>query len=292
LLLAVHGGAGAFAPQDDPARCREGCERAAAAAYALLQQGAPALEAVVLAVQILEDDPVFNAGTGAALTLEGEVEADAMLMDGRDLRVGAVAVLRAFKNPILVARSVMEQSPHVLLTGRGATRFALDAGHRQVDPVSLITDHTRARLREDRTRGGPGAPGTVGAIALDAAGNIAVATSTGGVGGQYPGRVGDTPLPGCGAYASNGLGAAAATGGGEAMMRLCTTKACCDRMGTGESAQRAAEAVVAGLDVVGGQGGVIAVSPRGELGMAYNTARMARAWVDGGGAVRSGFERT
>src|SRR5262245_56411212 len=223
--IAVHGGAGNWeVTQHDAARA--GVRAAAKQAGLLLAQGAAALDAVTAAVTALEDDPVFNAGTGSVLNRGGEAEMDAAVMTGHDLAFGAVAAILRVRNPVLVAHQVMERSGHALLTGEGAVRFARACGYADYDPVTAESRaaweraHNEARL------------GTVGAVALDLDGRLAAASSTGGTSLKLPGRVGDTPLPGAGTYATRDA-AASATGKGELVMRMLGTKRICDLAAAG-----------------------------------------------------------
>ena len=290
--VAVHGGAGTLTA-DDPATSGqsaaarlEGVRRAASLALRILAGGGSALDAVVAAVVALEDDPTFNAGTGATLTATGEVELDASVMDGSSLAAGAVAVVRDVRNPVLLARAVMERSDHVLLAGAGASSFAREVGLPAVENSSLVTAAQRARYQA----GPPSAPGggTVGAVARDAAGHLAAATSTGGTFRKRPGRVGDTPLIGCGTYADDALAAVSATGEGERIIKVTLARAVADLVGSGLGAGEAAEAGVRRLaERALGHGGVIVMPPRGEPGFAHNTPVMARAWTDASGQIRT-----
>ena len=291
-LVVVHGGAGKAAPDDSPEVAIRGCEAAARAAYRMLAEGASALDAVEAAARLLEDDPVFNAGTGACLTADGEVELDAALMDGEGRRFGAVGAVRGVKNPIQLARLVMERTPHALLVGDGARALADEHGVPRIDPASLITPRARARWEAEKARRlEPKKSGTIGAVALDARGKVAAATSTGGMSFKRKGRVGDTPLPGAGTYADGRGGAASATGHGELILRVCMTHQACQAMRSGRSAQEAAERAIEALGEVGGDGGVITVDVRGGFGVAFNTERMARAWIAGPDASFAGFGR-
>jgi beta-aspartyl-peptidase (threonine type) len=292
--IAVHGGAGSL---DDsgtsglgPEAPREaGVGRAATAAWELLQAGGSALDAVVLAARILEDDPTFNAGTGATLTSAGHVELDASVMDGATLSAGAVACVRDVKNPVLLARAVLEQSGHLLLVGEGASGFAREVGMQPWPNDRLVIPQQRARFdaargRKPATVGG----GTIGAVARDRRGHVAAATSTGGTFLKRPGRVGDSPLIGAGTYADDRLGAVSSTGGGEKIIQVTLARHVADLVGAGLGA---AEAAAEGIRIlgarVGGQGGVIVVGPGGVPGFAYNTPSMARAWSDAAGAIRT-----
>ncbi|HTS52485.1 MAG TPA: isoaspartyl peptidase/L-asparaginase family protein [Burkholderiales bacterium] len=269
--IAVHGGAGDW----DVARhaqARAGVSSAAQRGGILLAGGGAALDAVTAAVAALEDDPSFNAGTGSVLNRDGEVEMDAAVMTGHDLAFGAVAAIRRVRNPVLVARCVMERSGHALLAGEGAVRFAREQGFGDYDPVTAGARAAFERARADLRLG------TVGAVALDSAGRLAAATSTGGVLLKLAGRVGDTPLPGAGTYATQGA-AVSATGKGELMMRVLAAKSICDLAAAGLSAQDAADRVLAAMrDAVGADAGFIAIGRDGSIGMAHGTRHMAGAW--------------
>ncbi len=276
--LIVHGGAGAIAPERHAAIAR-GCEDAARAGAAVLAAGGAALDAVQAAVRVLEDCPELNAGVGAVLTRDGTVELDAAIMDGATRRVGAIAAVPDLRQPIDLARAVLDDGEHVLLAGPAAWAFARERGVSPVAPEVMITARARARHAEERARraGGP-APaerdgGTVGAVAIDAAGRLAAATSTGGINYKRPGRVGDSPLPGCGTWADR-HGAASATGDGEAIIRVTLTRALVDRVARGATAAAASRDAIADLAEVGGAGGVIAIDAAGRLGAWHGTATM------------------
>jgi L-asparaginase / beta-aspartyl-peptidase len=287
-VIALHGGAGNWDTADAP-RVLSGLRQALRAGLDVLQQGGSALDAVVTAVALLEDDPVFNAGTGSVLNLEGEAEMDAAVMAGDTLSCGGVACIRRVKNPVLIARKVMEETGHVLLAGEGALRFARALGYADYDPV---TPERRRSWDERRTAAlaDPQSPcshltpllasgGTVGAAALDAEGRLAAATSTGGITLKLPGRVGDTAIPGAGNYA-NRHAAVSATGHGELMLRVLTAKAVCDRVATGQSAQQATDAVLADMrETVGDAVGIIAVDSRGRVGIVHGTSFMPHAYA-------------
>lgn len=293
--LVVHGGAGDWKPEIKAA-VLEGVGRAARAGIAILAQGGSALDAAVAAVASLEDDPLFNAGTGSALNLDGEAEMDAAVMVGEGLRAGAVACLKRVRNPVQVARKVLEETDHVLLAGEGALRFARALGFPDHDPVTAerLADWRKRRealVRADRgprlarLLGSDPARGTVGAVALDRQGRLAAATSTGGLPLKLPGRVGDTPVPGAGYYACL-HGAVCATGHGELMLRYLTTKAVTDRMVAGASAQQAADDVLRAMaESAGSEVGIIAVDARGGIGVAHATAALPHAWGREGGAI-------
>jgi beta-aspartyl-peptidase (threonine type) len=236
---------------------------------------------VEVAVRVLEDDPVFDAGCGSYLNSAGDIQMDAIIMDGQTLDFGAIAAVRDVAHPVTLARYVMERCDHRLIVGEGAETLARSYGVEPASPDQLWG-------REDPGGWVPPSQGrhsamrfgdTVGAIALDGKGNVAVATSTGGTPNKWPGRVGDSPLIGCGAYADNKIGAAAATGSGEALMRIVTSKTACELMAGGLTAQDAADAVLRQLwDRVRGYGGVILVDRTGGVGLAHNTPHMAYAY--------------
>jgi beta-aspartyl-peptidase (threonine type) len=313
--IIVHGGAGLI-PPDRYETAREGCRAAAQAGWRVLAAGGSALDAVEAAIRSLEDNPGFNAGTGAVLTSDGRVQLDCGVMDGASLNVGAVAGVERIRNPIQVARAVLA-SPHVLLVGAGAEEFARESGFALCDPGDLITPYQYARWQRGY-RPGDGAHagteldavltepsatnghtsdtpdaepvhaddtrhGTVGAVAVDDAGNIVASASTGGRAGKHLGRVGDTPLPGCGYYAENGIGGVSCTGDGEDFIRLLLAKRVADYLGTGLSAQGAASAAIRLLgERTTGEGGLIVLDGQGRVGYARNSATMAHAYMHEG----------
>jgi L-asparaginase / beta-aspartyl-peptidase len=293
--IIVHGGAGERLPggvtpggPEDPRL--EGARRACAAGAELLRGGGSALDAVELAVRLLEDDPLFNAGTGATLTAAGDVELDASIMDGETLRCGAVAVARDVRNPVALARAIMERTEHVMLAGPAASVFAREAGFPVHDNALLVTPAQRARWEAARAGAPSTKTGTVGAVARDVRGHLAAATSTGGMSMKLPGRVGDTPLIGCGTYADDGLAAVSCTGHGERIIQLTLARHAADLVGAGRSAMDAArEAVLLLGRRVGGNGGLIVVGPSGEVGFAHNTPAMTRAWTAADGEVLAAF---
>ena len=267
--LIVHGGAGLFYGDRHEA-ASEGCRRAALRGLAILAAGGSALDAAQAATRELEDEPSLNAGTGASLTRSGTIEVDAAIMDGATLRVGGVASLENCGRAIEVARAVLEDGRHALLCGQGAWDFARDKGFSPDDPQTLIQDYRRRQLEEKRAEGG----GTVGACAVDSNGHVAAATSTGGTTGKLPGRIGDTPLPGCGTFADP-VASASATGHGEALMKTTMTRFCTDRCHDGASAQQAAQLAVEEVDCrVGGDAGIIVATAEGGVGAAHNTTEM------------------
>lgn len=279
-VLVVHGGAWPI-PDDQVEAATLGCRKAALVGWRTLSAGGSALDAVVAAVVALEEDPTFNAGYGASLNRAGEIELDASLMWGEDLRAGGVCALQGVRNPILLARAVMEKTPHVLLAGAGALAFAREIGFETVDPGTLQIPRRVERWREAVERNLPA--DTVGAVALDAAGHLAAATSTGGTPMKMPGRVGDSPLIGCGTYADDETAAISATGWGEAIIRVALARRCCEGIAAGLDAQSAASAAIETLERrTGSQAGVILVDRSGRIGIAFNTPRMACAWIEGG----------
>ena len=289
--LVIHGGAGAMRPkQGDPnheQRAREGLRMALEAGVDILGRGGAALDAVEASVRLLEDDPCFNAGRGSALTDQGSVELDAAIMDGRNRRAGAVAGLQTTRAPVSLARRLMEQGPHVFLTGRGADRFAEDAGLEQVDPAWFVTEERRRQLDELLAGGGFDAAvkyGTVGAVALDEHGHVAAATSTGGLTAKRWGRIGDSPLIGAGTYADDRSAAVSATGSGEYFIRAVAAHEVASRIRLGgASLQEALDGVLADISALGGKGGLIGVTPGGDAAWAFTTPAMYRGMADENG---------
>lgn len=283
-VLLVHGGAGKAAADLIDLR-RAGIEKAALDGWRVLNQGGPAVEAVECAVRVLEDDPVFNAGRGACLNRDGDVELDASIMDGRSLAAGAIGAVQRIANPVTLARALLEAGRHVLLVGEGARRFAETVGIKECAPDVLIEERQRARwvaLREANA----GSPGTVGAVARDRAGHLAAATSTGGLPFKAPGRVGDSALIGCGTYADDRLGAASCTGDGEAIIKLVLAKSALDLLRTGKEPMEAAKHAVELLTArTGADVGIILLDPRGRIGHARNTAQMTCASIQGDAAA-------
>jgi beta-aspartyl-peptidase (threonine type) len=324
--IVVHGGAGVIErtdlkPEQEKAY-RDAMARVANAGADVLKKGGSSLDAIEAAINLLEDDPLFNAGRGAVFTAEGRNELDSSIMDGANLKAGAVAGVTTTKHPISLARDVMEHSPHVFLMGRGADEFARSRGLEQVDPSYFFTERRWQSLEKElkkqglpiprRPAGAPATPdraaalahdegptgtsarvalahdegkkGTVGVVALDAKGNVAAGTSTGGTTAKRWGRVGDSPIIGAGTYASNKSCAVSATGTGEYFIRLTVAREICALVEhKGMSLQAAADQVVQKeLTAIGGDGGVIAVAPNGDMAWSFNTSGMYRAKVADG----------
>ena len=306
--FAIHGGAGVIeranlTPEQDSAY-RAALNRALEAGAAVLRDGGAAMDAVQAAVEVMEDDPLFNAGRGAVFTAAGRNELDAAVMDGTDLKAGSVAGLTRTRHPIAAARAVMEQSPHVMLSGEGADAFSASVGLEQVDPAwFFVESRWRALERTLQQRGdaiparpngapAPGAMaqagpplderkyGTVGAVALDAQGRLAAGTSTGGTTGKRWGRIGDAPVIGAGTYASNADGCAvSATGTGEYFIRSTVARDICIHTRDGLGVQTAAEREIAEVGAIGGDGGVIVMGRDGAVGFAMNTSGMYRGSI-------------
>jgi beta-aspartyl-peptidase (threonine type) len=283
--LVVHGGAGPI-PGRQVQEYLEGVRSALVLGWEQLCRGVPALDVAEAVVCAMEDAPVFDAGRGSFLNRDGELEMDAMLMAGTDLGIGACAGVRTVRNPIRLARAIMQRTPHCFLIGRGAEAFAQEAGIPLCDPRDLVTPEA-VRLWQDDDREVASGKGTVGCVVRDRAGEIVAATSTGGMNRKLPGRVGDTPLPGCGGFADVRVGGVSVTGEGEHLMRITAARFACLQLEQGLSPQAAAERTVRELVLrTGGQGGLIVMDAQGRVGAAFNTPRMARGWVDSDGAAR------
>ena len=291
--IVLHGGAGqmtrASVTPSQAEGAREALGRALDAAAAILQGGGVAIDAVEAAVRVLEDDPHFNSGRGAALTYEGIAELDAAIMDGRDRNAGAVAGVRATRHPVSLARAVMAHSPHVLLSGAGADAFSAAQGCEQATQDWLALPERRAQLAEMLAGGGAFDVdmkyGTVGAVACDAHGHVAAATSTGGVTGKRWGRIGDSPLIGAGTYADDRAGAVSCTGSGEFFIRAGGAHEICARVRlSGESLDTAVAGVIAEVTALGGSGGIIATGPQGDAVWHFTTPGMYRARLTSDGA--------
>jgi beta-aspartyl-peptidase (threonine type) len=287
--IAIHGGAGTLPRADMSAeaerRYRSGLQEAIDAGFAVLQGGGTSMDAVTRAVVLLEDNPLFNAGKGAVFTLDGRNELDASIMDGSTLKAGAVCGVTRIRNPVTLARAVMEKSEHVMLAGTGAEEFAAAQGFSFV-PQSYFHTPERWQQLERIRRGDAGLSaltishiGTVGAVAVDAQGRLAAATSTGGMTGKRYQRIGDSPIIGAGTYADNRSCAVSATGHGEVFIRTVVAHDICARMRFGGRSISAAvrEVVLGELPPLGGEGGVIAIDARGEIAIEFNSEGMFRA---------------
>jgi L-asparaginase / beta-aspartyl-peptidase len=292
--IAIHGGAGSMprhsVSSERAQQYRASLGSALDAGFTILDRGGTSLDAVTTAVRMLEDDPLFNAGRGAALTRDGWVELDAAVMAGAQQKAGAVAAVRHVKNPVDLARRVMDKSRHVLLVGIGAEEFALEEGMALVANLYLRTDERRRQLLHEQEGVSvsdliPSPPGTVGAVALDARGDLAAATSTGGVTNKRQGRVGDSPIIGAGTYAKNGVCAVSATGHGEYFIRaVAAYHICCAVEYRGLTlAQAAREVIHKNIRALGGTGGVIAVDAAGALVTEFSTEGMFRGVRDASG---------
>ncbi len=312
--LIVHGGAWNI-PDAWVEDCRAGCRRALQAGWAILERGGAALDAVEAAIVVLEDDPVFDAGIGSHLNRDGRVELDAIVMDGATLQAGAVAAVGRVRNPIRLARKLLESREHMMLVGAGAEQFAVEQGLPLCRPEDLVTERERAAW--SRCLGSSGHRsefhlghelGTVGAVALDREGGLVAGTSTGGTCCKYPGRVGDSPLVGCGCYADAEAGAVSCTGWGEAIMKIVMAKTAADFLRAGKSAEETARLCVELLARRGGHagrssaslpastssmprslgiGGLVLLDRHGRPAAAFNTPRMAYAYIapDGSSVV-------
>lgn len=285
--IAIHGGAGTLERKDmtaeKDAAYRAALQTALDAGKSVLAKGGSSLDAVTAVVRVLEENPKFNAGKGAVYTWDGTHELDAAIMDGRTRAAGAIAGVTTVRSPILLARKVMEDSPHVMLAGRGAEQFADEKGLELVPNSWFDTPERLEALERMKAKKLSALDvdlkfGTVGAVALDAKGNLAAATSTGGMTGKRWGRVGDAPLIGAGTYAENGTCAVSATGWGEYFIRVGVARTICARMSMkGESAQAAADATLADVAKLGGDGGVIVAGANGDVVFGIEAGGMYRA---------------
>lgn len=296
FALAVHGGAGTIRKTEMTAVQEEQYRRSILAALEagqrILAAGGTALDAVEAAVVVLEDDPLFNAGRGSVFTHEGKIEMDAAIMDGKRLRAGAVAAVRNVKNPVRLARKVMEQSGHILLIGDGAYRFAEEAGVELCDNTYFFTDRrwqelenaiAAGKVKLDHSpldpRAGNKPIGTVGAVAVDSYGSLAAATSTGGMTNKKFGRVGDTPIIGAGTYADD-LCAVSCTGHGEFfILGVAAYDVAAQMRYKGETLAAAAANTIEHIEKIGGEGGLIAIDAKGNIVMPFNTEGMYRGYV-------------
>ncbi|MEM9054917.1 MAG: isoaspartyl peptidase/L-asparaginase [Pseudomonadota bacterium] len=297
--LVIHGGAGVITRErltdEQEAAYRAALETALEAGAGVLRNGGSAVDAVQAAVIPMEDDPLFNAGHGAVFTATAEHELDASIMDGRDRNAGAVAGAKRVKNPILAARAVMDQSEHVMFAGAGADAFAEGRGLELVPNTYFDTERRREsleRVLRERTRNDADRHGTVGAVAIDKDGNLAAATTTGGMTAKAAGRIGDTPLVGAATYAQNGVCAVSATGHGEYFIRVAVAKTICARVELagdpiGPAAQEALDQVAA----LGGDGGVIVMGGDGQYEYVFNSKGMYRGMIDPNGSETAIFEQ-
>jgi beta-aspartyl-peptidase (threonine type) len=293
--IIVHGGAWTM-PKPVVEGHLEGCRNAAEVGHDILSAKGSALDAVEATVRHMEENPVFNAGRGAHMNAKGEVELDAMIMEGTTLRLGSVASVRHVLHPVSLARQVMERTEHCMLVAEGAESFARGIDFPLVSNEELLVGTEVERWKEIQARGGFSSKevferrgedpklGTVGAVALDDEGHIAAATSTGGTPNKMPGRVGDSPLVGSGCYADDRSGGVSATGWGESIMKVCLARRVCEGIERGEGARAASDAAIRHMgERVGGLGGVITIDRGGRLAFSFNTPRMAVAMIDRSG---------
>ncbi len=304
IRIVLHGGAGSWANDsltaEEEKECRGAMAQALSAGYKILKDGGKSVEAVEAAVIILEDSPLFNAGKGSAFTHEGDNELDASIMDGATLKAGAAAAVKHIKNPISLARLIMEKTCYVLLAGEGAEAFAKENGMAPVPQDYFFTERAwkslqRAREKEaeeknisaEKDNTAASAPddmkkhGTVGCAALDINGNLAAGTSTGGLTDKYSGRIGDSPIIGAGTYADNNTCAVSATGTGEYFMRLAAARDISAMLEYRNiSIQEAADAAVAKVTKLGGDGGVICLDKKGNIAFSFNSGGMARGYIN------------
>jgi beta-aspartyl-peptidase (threonine type) len=298
--LIVHGGAGPW-PQEALLDAEKGVREACAAGWEVLDADGRALDAVEAAVRVMEDTPCFDAGRGSFANRLGEVEMDALIMDGATLDLGSVAAVTGVRYPISLARLVMARTPHAFIAADGARMLAEHYGLEMLPTEILLTGDELAYRQRLQVEGmldpaemfaaaaeeAASTGDTVGAVARDSLGNVAAATSTGGKRRKLPGRVGDSPLVGCGGYADNEIGGASTTGDGEAIMRIVMAKTAIDMMRGGMAVEEAAREVVSHLKArIGSEGGIILVDSQGRIGFAFNTFAMPVAWVDGKGQVQ------
>lgn len=280
-IVLVHGGAGKISDDAKAQKLVEGAKEAAKAGYKVLQSGGSVVDAVQAAVELMENNEIFNAGLGSVLNVEGEVEMDASIMVGSDLSAGAVTVVKDIKNPIALARLVMEKTSHVLLAGEGARNFAIKHGAIPLPPGALLTEATKEALARWKAKQCEASAelGTVGAVAVDSMGRLAAATSTGGREGKLVGRSSDTCMLGSGTYADDNIGAVSTTGHGETIAKFCLAHAIIKAMENGENANDATnnciEKMTKRLD---NTAGAITLSKKGEVGIGFSTNRMSWAY--------------
>jgi beta-aspartyl-peptidase (threonine type) len=295
--IVVHGGAGSWQPEREKAGI-EGVKKAAEAGYGILKNGGSSLDCVMGAVVVMEDDCVFNAGYGSSLNIEKKIEMEASIMDGKTLQAGAVGLLRDIKNPVQLARIVMEKTDHVFIAGEGAEKLATAEHLERRSPMTELRLRYYEQQKKALLEGKSELPklaslikdhpelftlGTVGAVAVDSEGNVAAATSTGGYSLKLPGRIGDSPLIGCGTYADNLSGACSTTGVGEIAMRLVLAKTVCDSMESQKSAQEAVELAVRLVNTrvssIYNAIGLIAVDTQGRIGAAHSSPNLCWAYL-------------
>jgi beta-aspartyl-peptidase (threonine type) len=296
-VLVVHGGAGTWRPERSQSGLI-GVRRAARAGFSILREGGEAIDSVMEAVVIMEDDIAFNAGYGSSLNIRGKFEMEAAIMDGKTLEAGATGLLHDIKNPICLARIVMEKTDHVFVVGKGAEMLAQIHNLKRRSPMTRLRAEYHKQQKEALLKGKSGLPRlaelvkkypelfdleTVGAVAIDENGNVAAATSTGGFPLKLLGRIGDSPLIGCGTYADNQAGACSATGIGEIAIRLVLAKTACDHMENGKTAQKAVElgirSVNRRLPAVCNSMGLIAIDTTGRIGVAHNSQNLCWAYI-------------
>jgi len=293
--IVVHGGAWDIPVAEHEAHIN-GCERAAIAGNNVLTNGGTSLDAVETAVRWMEDDPTFDAGRGSFLNAAGEVEMDAIIMHGKDLRFGSVGAVRNIRHPVTLAKHIMQDTNHCMLVGQGAVDFARSIGMELIPTSDLLTEREierwnvlqREKGYDQRSAFAPADPkrpmGTVGAVAVDDEGNISAATSTGGTPNKMPGRVGDSPLVGCGAYADNMTAGVSATGYGESIMKVTLARRVCANLEKGFDIYSASEEAISYLSHrVNGLAGLIAIDQKGNWARHYNTPHMATACIDSTG---------
>lgn len=295
-VVVVHGGGASCISKDRKERVRQGIIQAATAGYNILKEGGSAVDAVEEAVTVLENDPEFNAGCGSVLNVDGEVEMDASIMSGKDLSSGAVSAVRCIANPVRLARLVMEKTPHCFLTGQGAAEFAAAMGIPAVPGEQLVTERNIRHLQKEKQEKAAQKPhqqislGTVGAVALDCAGNVAYATSTGGIVNKMVGRVGDTPCIGSGGYADNSIGAVSTTGHGESILKVNLARLTLFHVEQGKTLEEAADMSLDYMKCkVKGLGGVIVVSKAGDWAVKWTSAAMPWAAAKDG-KLHSGID--
>lgn len=288
-VVVVHGGGAGNISQDRKERVRQGMMRAATLGYRLLQEGGSAVDAVEGAVAVLEDDPEFNAGCGSVLNTNGEVEMDASIMNGQDLATGAVSAIRCIANPIKLARLIMDKTSHCFLTGQGAAQFAADMGVPTIPAEQLVTERSKKRLEKEKLEKDAEKPGcqknlgTVGAVALDSKGNVAYATSTGGITNKMVGRVGDSPCVGSGGYADNEIGAISTTGHGECILKVNLARLALFHVEQGKTLDEAAELSLGYMkSKLKGLGGVIMVDKAGNWAVKWTSESMPWATAKDG----------